>query len=237
MNAVLPWAWAALVVTGALVARPAPSRVQTLRPVRHRTRHRPDPRTRRLAAALCVVLPTAVLSPLVVLPVGVAVWMLPIIGARRAARRLTVQCERDLPEVVDLLLLGAGAGLSVRHAVSAVARRSATRVGAELGRAVAEADRGRRLADALDDVPGRTAECVRPVIGALTATERYGAPLGPALERLGSDVRARARRRAEEAARRVPVKLLFPLVLCILPAFALLTVAPLIASALRTLRL
>ena len=37
--------------------------------------------------------------------------------------------------------------------------------------------------------------------------------------------------RAEEAARRVPVKLLFPLVLCVLPAFALLTVAPLLAGA------
>ena len=43
--------------------------------------------------------------------------------------------------------------------------------------------------------------------------------------------------RAEEAARRVPVRLLFPLVLCVLPAFALLTVAPLLAGALRSLRL
>ena len=42
---------------------------------------------------------------------------------------------------------------------------------------------------------------------------------------------------AEEAARRIPVKLLFPLVGCTLPAFALLTVAPLVAGALRSLRL
>ena len=67
--------------------------------------------------------------------------------------------------------------------------------------------------------------------------ERYGAPLGPALERIAADVRRRRQRRAEEAARKVPVALLFPLVLCILPAFALLTVAPLIAGALRELRL
>jgi tight adherence protein C len=54
---------------------------------------------------------------------------------------------------------------------------------------------------------------------------------------LATDVRADRRRRAEEAARRVPVKLLFPLVLCVLPAFALLTVAPLLAGALGSLRL
>ena len=67
--------------------------------------------------------------------------------------------------------------------------------------------------------------------------ERYGAPLEPRLDRLVDEVRAARRRRSEEAARRVPVKLLFPLVGCILPAFGLLTVAPLIAGALRTLRL
>ena len=45
------------------------------------------------------------------------------------------------------------------------------------------------------------------------------------------------RRRAEVAARKLPVKLLFPLVLCILPAFALLTVVPVIVSSLRALEL
>ena len=57
------------------------------------------------------------------------------------------------------------------------------------------------------------------------------------LERLADEVRRQRRHRAEEAARRVPVKLLFPLVCCTLPALALLTVAPLVASAVRSLRL
>jgi len=58
----------------------------------------------------------------------------------------------------------------------------------------------------------------------LAGAERYGTPLLPALDRLALDARLDRRRRAEEAARRVPVKLLFPLVLCVLPAFGLLTV-------------
>ncbi len=71
----------------------------------------------------------------------------------------------------------------------------------------------------------------------LVASERYGSPLGPALERLADEARRQRRQRAEEAARKIPVKLLFPLVSCTLPAFALLTVAPLIAGAIRSLRL
>jgi tight adherence protein C len=78
---------------------------------------------------------------------------------------------------------------------------------------------------------------VRPLVASLVASERYGAPLATGLERLADEVRRDRRRRAEEVARKVPVKLLFPLVTCTLPAFGLLTVAPLIASAVRSLRL
>lgn len=96
---------------------------------------------------------------------------------------------------------------------------------------------GRRLADALGDVPGRAGEATRPLVAALVESDRYGAPLGDALARLAAETRADRRRRAEEAARRVPVKLLFPLVCCVLPAFGLLTVAPLLAGSFTALRL
>ena len=91
------------------------------------------------------------------------------------------------------------------------------------------------MAEALEDVPARSGEAVRPLVAALVASERYGAPLAAGLERLADEVRRDRRRKAEEAARRIPVKLLFPLVGCTLPAFALLTVAPLIAGAVRSL--
>jgi tight adherence protein C len=86
-------------------------------------------------------------------------------------------------------------------------------------------------------VCGELGEPVRPLVRALTSSERYGVPLRDALDRLAVEVRLDRRRRAEEAARRVPVKLLFPLVLCVLPAFALLTVVPLLVGAFRSLRL
>lgn len=160
------------------------------------------------------------------------------IGVRRGDRGRRASVVDELPEVVDLLTLAVEASLTVGLAVRLVARRVPGPVGAELRRAVAEVDRGRRLADALDDIvlPPRLGEPARGLVAVLVAAERYGSPLAGPLGRLGDEVRATRRRRAEEAARKVPVKLLFPLVTCTLPAFALLTVAPLIASALRGLR-
>ena len=49
------------------------------------------------------------------------------------------------------------------------------------------------------------------------------------------DLRTRARRRAEIRARKVPVRMLFPLVTCILPAFILLSVVPMVGGALQQL--
>jgi tight adherence protein C len=196
----------------------------------------PEP-ARRLGTALVAAGFALPVLPPAAVPAALVAWSLPLLRARRQRRRRLAAIARDLPDVVDLLVLAVGAGLTVRLAVAAVARRSPGPLGAELARAGHDADLGLRLADALDDIPERAGEATRPLVAALIASERYGAPLGAGLERLAHEVRADRRRRAEEAARKVPVKLLFPLVSCTLPAFGLLTVAPLIASAVRSLRL
>jgi tight adherence protein C len=253
MTPLLVCGWVALAATAAVRLRPVPNRL----PVGvHRVEatgaaerlgrwlfalaHRPGVdalAARRLGLTAIAVAVVAPIGLVATFPAGALGWALPGLGARRAARRHLAAVERSLPEVVDLLMLAAGAGLSVRQGVAAVAARTHGPLGPLLARAVAEAERGRRLADALEDVPGAAGEMTRALVAPLIASERYGAPLVPALERLAVEVRAATRRRAEEGARRVPVKLLFPLVVCILPAFGLLTVAPLIASAIRSLRL
>lgn len=102
------------------------------------------------------------------------------------------------------------------------------------GRLLASVEAGRPFVIALDAVR-QLGEPVLPLVDALVATERDGAPLLAALERVGADARLERRRRAEESARSVPVRLLFPLVLCTLPAFGLLTVVPLLARSLSGL--
>ena len=257
-------AWMALVVAGGWRWRPRPHRVRALR--RHRPvgratatgrvrafsrvaegvgaavlrllRRPPDPGiARRLGRSLLAGAAAVPVLPPAAPALALVVWAAPGMKAKRRERRRVAALAADLPDVVDLLVLAVGAGLTVNLAVSSVARRAPGPLGAELARACDEVALGRRLGDALDDVPARAGEATRPLVAALVASERYGAPLGPGLERLAHEVRADRRRRAEEAARKIPVKLLFPLVSCTLPAFGLLTVAPLIASAVRSLRL
>jgi tight adherence protein C len=139
--------------------------------------------------------------------------------------------------VVDLFVVAIGAGLTVPLALRAVAPMAPAPFGDAIAGTVAEVEMGLRTADALESLPVRLGEPVRPLSAALMASERYGVPLAASLERLADEVRRDRRRHAEAAARRVPVKLLFPLVFCSLPALALLSVAPLIAGALRALRM
>ena len=162
---------------------------------------------------------------------------------RRAADRLA----DSVPDVVDLLAVAAAAGCNVRLAIEAVAH--ALRDDAPAARSLERALRaatsgGMRLADAITSVPfdhpdirgsPLAADALRPVCLLLADAERYGTPLAPALERVGDQLRAERRRRAETRARRLPVRLLLPLVCCILPAFALLTVAPLLVSGVQAL--
>ena len=238
LTAVLPAAWAMVVLALAWRHRPAPERVRSLRPARAAVVPPSlDPAARRWAAAAVggavslVVLPVA--APLVV-PLA---WGLPVLRARRRAGAGTVALLRALPETIDLLRLAVGAGCNVPLAVAAVGRRGAGPLAAELAWVAHQVDGGRRCADTLDAVAARSGPAARPLLAALAASDRYGASLDDTLARLAADARADRRRRAEEAARRVPVRLLFPLVLLVLPAFALLTVAPLVAGGLGSLRL
>jgi tight adherence protein C len=240
-------AWGALVLAWAGHLRPAPRRVRALVPDRQQSpqlrrprlhgviKHRPVLVRASVSAAVAMI--CGALFPPGAPLAGAAVWLWPTFRARRYERRRAAALVADLPEVVDLLALAVGAGLTNRLALEGVVRHGHGALVAELDVVLEQVRLGRRLADALAELPTRAGEAVRPLSTVLVTAERYGAPLERTMGRLADDVRRQRQRRAEEAARRVPVKLLFPLVLCVLPAFGLLTVAPLVASALRSLRL
>jgi tight adherence protein C len=151
--------------------------------------------------------------------------------ARRTARRADAEIRRDLPVVLDLLGVAIGAGCTPYLAVDAAVRWSPPGIGARLDRVVRATGLGAAFPDALDEL-ARTTPSLEPLVDALLASDRLGAPVGPALARLADEERAASRRRAEAHARRVPVRLLFPLVFLVLPAFGLLTVVPALLSGL-----
>jgi len=181
--------------------------------------------------ALAAALVAPALAPAVV---GLG-WAGGVRRRRVVARRRSRELVDELPDVVDLLRLAVDAGLTVPLAVAAVAQRGTGRVAAELARVGRATELGVAVDDALTGVVDALGEPVRPVIAALLGGLRDGVPVGPALERVGAELRVDRRRAADIRARRLPVTLLAPLVGCVLPAFGLLTVVPVLAAALRAL--
>jgi len=146
--------------------------------------------------------------------------------ARRAADR---RFAHQIPVAVDLVQVAVQAGATPYLAVELAARFAPPAAGVPLAGVLNQARLGVPFVDALaaaaEATPG-----LRPLTEALALAHRLGSPLGPALERVARDARRELRRRAEARARTVPVRLLFPLVFLVLPAFGLLTVVPSLVS-------
>jgi pilus assembly protein TadC len=153
------------------------------------------------------------------------VQVIEMVRARRRARRVDDVVARELPVTVDLLAVAVGAGCTPFLAVDAAAQWAPPVLAARLAGVRRACALGRAFDSALDDLATEIPR-LRPLADALLASDRFGAPVGDALSRLAAEQRTTLRRRAEARARTVPVRLLFPLVFLVLPAFALLTVVP-----------
>lgn len=153
-------------------------------------------------------------------------------ASRQSLRNHAGASGEVLAATADLLAMAASAGLTPYLAVALGSRFAPAPVARRLADVVEATRDGQRLADALD------AEAVRspplaPILVLLANCERSGTPVGPGLTRMASSLRARDRRRALARARTVPVRLLFPLVFLVLPAFLVLTVAPVVLASLQ----
>ncbi|MFI5052901.1 MAG: type II secretion system F family protein [Acidimicrobiia bacterium] len=160
-----------------------------------------------------------------------------VLGAllrRRRARVADARLGRELPVVIDLLGVAVGSGCTPYLAVEVAARWSPPLVAGPLASVLQACALGVSFDTALAD-SARATPTLRPLADALLASERLGAPVGPVLARLAAEERTALRRRAEAHARRIPVRLLFPLVFLVLPAFVLLTVVPGFAAGLSRL--
>ena len=158
-----------------------------------------------------------------------------VVRSRRRRRRR--ELAASVAEAVPLLQLAVQSGLSVRASLTATAPWLQGELAAAVHGALARSEAGVPMADALDEMADRLGRGVVPLTTVLAAADRYGAPLGGPLERLGGELRLQRRRQLETAARRLPVMLLFPLVAGVLPAFVCLAVVPVVASSLHGLSL
>lgn len=188
-----------------------------------------------MALGVLALVVTVALSPVLGLLVVAVALARPRLTAHQDLRHRRAAVIDTLPEAADLLALAVAGGLTVPSALATAGRWTPGPVGEALRRATEEIRMGRPTADALEDLTAVLGGPARPLVALLLASERYGVPLGESLDRVAREARLERRRRAEERARRVPVLLLFPLVLCVLPAFGLLTVVPLLMGSLPDL--
>lgn len=162
------------------------------------------------------------------------IWVLPSIRRRRAIRRESDLIRDALPDAIDMFRLAVAAGCSVHQLLDVVGPQLEPPISTAVTRTRDRIALGVRLGDALDALDARH-DLLRPLATALRAAAFDGVPLGPALERLSVDSRLHRRRKAEERARALPVRLLFPLVVCVLPAFGLLAVVPVLVALLPSM--
>ena len=141
-----------------------------------------------------------------------------------------------MPDAVELLVLCIRAGCSPTQAVRELVARAPPPLRPAFAAVDLSLHRGRSLADALGSLGDHAGPVGRDVARAIATADRDGLPLAPVLDRLAADARTARRRLGEAAARRLPVRLTFPLVTCTLPSFVLLAIAPAVLGALSTLR-
>jgi len=189
--------------------------------------------------AATAIAATALLGPalIVLVPVGTLVGSkVPGMRLARRARRRSSRIDAQVPELVELLVAASESGLPPPAAFVRSADALLPPLGDELRDAAARIRLGEPWRDALERAVGLThSPGLAMLARSLERSHRLGASVRGALHALVDDLRAERRMRAEERARRAPVKMLFPLVFLILPAFLLLTVGPVLLSTVRSL--
>jgi tight adherence protein C len=163
--------------------------------------------------------------------VGVNIW-LHNVGIKR-----TAQMQKDLPDAIDLLTISVEAGLSFDGAMAQVSRNTEGPVAAEFARLLQEMQIGMARSQAMRSLGERTTLAeLRGFANAMVQADAFGIPVGKVLRVQAHEMRGKRRQRAEEQAQRVAVKVLFPLMFCILPVLFIVVLGPPMINLVSTLK-
>jgi tight adherence protein C len=167
------------------------------------------------------------LTTLIVSVLAVLLYFIPdvIISSRASERQRAILY--DLPDVLDQMTICMEAGLGFEAAMARTSGSNEGPLSQELVRMLQEIQVGIGRREALhaladrNDVPD-----LRHFVTAMQQAETYGVPIARVLHDQADELRAKRRQRAEETARKLPLKLLIPLVLFVLPPLFIVLVGP-----------
>ena len=135
--------------------------------------------------------------------------------------------RRALPDTMDLLTISVEAGLGFDAALSQVVKSTEGPLAHEIARMLQEMQVGVSRVDSLRSLADRTdVDELRGFTLAMIQADQFGVSISKVLRSQANVLRTKRRQRAEEKAMKVPVKLLFPLIFCILPSMFIVLIGP-----------
>jgi tight adherence protein C len=164
---------------------------------------------------------------------------LPLQLLSHRAKKRRAEIASQLSNVLDLLVVCVEAGLGISEAIKMVGSESDRQgqlIGRELAMVSAELNSGIGLGFALRALAARTGiDDIKPLAATMIQSEQLGSRMGPALRALSDSLRNSRKMRAEEAAQKTTVKILFPLIFFILPAMMIVIVGPAMMEIMRAM--
>lgn len=148
-----------------------------------------------------------------------------VVRSRAESRQGTI--ARELPDMLDMLTISVEAGLGFDQAVSKYVQNASGPLAKEYGMALREIQAGKSRRDALRALGDRTGVAeLRAFIMAIVQADVFGVSVADVLRTQSHEMRLKRRQRAEEMAQKAPAKMVFPLILCILPATLIVVMGP-----------
>lgn len=188
----------------------------------------------QIAAGVAGALLVPFIPPGTIISGPIAWLLLPFMGFFAPAARLKGAIKvreeaifKDLPDIVDMLAIAVEAGSGFESALAIVCQNFQSPLTDELSTALQEMELGLPRKQALQEMRDRVdIDVVRTLILALLQADALGIPIGRVLKSQATEVRARRRSWAREKAAKLPIKIMFPLVLFIFPPILGLVLGP-----------
>lgn len=154
-------------------------------------------------------------------------WMLPALVIRRRGAARLAHIDRELPELIDLLVATIEAGLGLGGSLRLVSGRFEGPLGQELRLTLQQQGLGMSNEAALNDMVERVGTpAIRSFVRTVIRAESLGGSVGTIMRNLATDMRRRRRQAANEKVQKTPLKMLFPLIFLIFPSLFLVLLYP-----------
>lgn len=188
-----------------------------------------------LLGVLLALATTLPLAWLLALGLGVLGWFGPEIWLKGRADERRNEIDSALADTLDQLTIAVEAGLGFEAALARIVRNGHGPLVDELGRALQSMQLGVNRRDAYRALAERVQlDDLDRFVRAIIQADAYGVPISHVLRIQSDEVRMRRRQRLEEQAMKIPVKITFPLMLCLMPVLFIMILGPVIINAMES---